>query len=193
MGERPNLSPEHFEILVVRELRKSGLDVSALSLHRRVTLPDDERGYVLELKGAVGAPGGARPALIACLQLARTIGASDVAACAAHLHEADLELGLLFGASDFDRGAVQAGEAHGIALFRVVDGRTAFDTSGWGAPGHYPAWLPAYCAQSVGRDPLGEPQYTLLESGRGAGLVSRLGNAASPAAEPRRSGGGPRA
>ena len=186
MPELPDLSPEHFEILVMRELRKTGLEVSALSVHRRVTLTDDERGYLVELKGAVGTPGAARPALIACLRQSRPIGAADLSTFAAHLRETAVEFGLLFGAGDFDRGAVQAAAAHGIALFRVADGRAAFDTSGWGAPGHYPAWLPAYCAQSVASDPVGEPRYTLLESGRGAGLLAELRMA--PAAAPPRPG-----
>src|SRR2546422_8611080 len=56
----------------------------------------------------------------------------------------------------------------------VTDGRTAFDTSGWGPPGHYPAWLPAYCAQAVGRDTLGQVRYQLLESGRGDLIVDQL-------------------
>jgi hypothetical protein len=46
--------------------------------------------------------------------------------------------------------------------------------SGWGTPGHYPAWLPAYCAQSVARDALGQPQYRLLESGQASVIAERL-------------------
>ncbi len=65
-------------------------------------------------------------------------------------------------------------EDSAFPLLRVTDGRTAFDTSGWGTPGHYPAWLPAYCAQSVTRDPLGQPRYELLESGKGGVIVERL-------------------
>ena len=43
MPELPELTPEHFEILVVRELRKVGLDVAELRIHRRATLPEPER------------------------------------------------------------------------------------------------------------------------------------------------------
>src|SRR2546425_11939758 len=88
--------------------------------------------------------------------------------------EADAEGGLLFGAADFDPDALMTAEDSALALLRVTDGRTAFDTSGWGTPGHYPAWLPAYCAQSVTRDPLGQPRYELLESGKGGVIVERL-------------------
>src|SRR5207247_10806565 len=56
MPELPELTPESFEILVVRELRKIGLDVGELRVHRRATLPEPERGYLLELKGGVARP-----------------------------------------------------------------------------------------------------------------------------------------
>jgi len=51
MLELPELTPESFEILAVRELRKVGLEVSPLRVHRRATLPEPERAYLLELKG----------------------------------------------------------------------------------------------------------------------------------------------
>src|SRR5947209_8245285 len=43
MLELPELTPESFEILAVRELRKVGLEVSELRVHRRATLPEHER------------------------------------------------------------------------------------------------------------------------------------------------------
>ncbi len=71
MPELPELTPESFEILVVRELRKIGLDVGELRVHRRATLPEPERGYLLELKGVVSRPPWQRRALIACRARAR--------------------------------------------------------------------------------------------------------------------------
>src|SRR2546428_2016907 len=56
MPELPELTPENFEILVVRELRKVGLDVGELRVHRRATLPQPQLGYLLELKGVVSPP-----------------------------------------------------------------------------------------------------------------------------------------
>jgi hypothetical protein len=81
-----------------------------------------------------------------------------------HLGEAGVEAGILFATAAFDRAALAAAKDARIALLRVTDGRTAFDTSGWGTPGHYPAWLPAYCAQTVGGDVVGDVRYRLLEA-----------------------------
>ena len=174
MLELPELTPEHFEILVMRELRKIGLDVSELRTHRRSMLPEPERGYLLELKGVLRRPDWQRRTLIACRRQQRSIGSVDVELLKEHLKEADVDAGLLFGAADFDPDALTTAEDTALALLRVTDGRTAFDTSGWGTPGHYPAWLPAYCAQYVTRDPLGQPRYELLESGQGGVIVERL-------------------
>src|SRR5436189_6395640 len=174
MPEVPELTPEHFEILVVRELRKIGLEVSALQVHRRATLPEPERGYLLELRGRVSRGAWQRRVLIACRRQETPTGRGQVESFRAHLDEAGAEAGILFSTTDFDQDAVTAAAGRSVALLRVADGRTAFDTSGWGTPGHYPAWLPAYCAQSVTRDPLGQPRYELLESGQGGVIVERL-------------------
>src|SRR6266702_7456258 len=174
MLELPELTPEHFEILVMRELRTIGLDVSELRTHRRSMLPEPERGYLLELKGILRRTDWQRRTLIACRRQQRSIGSVEVESLKEHLKEAEVDAGLLFGAADFDPDALTTAEDTALALLRVTDGRTAFDTSGWGTPGHYPAWLPAYCAQSVTRYPLGRPRYELLQSGQGGVIVERL-------------------
>ena len=173
MLELPELTPESFEILAVRELRKVGLLVSELRIHRCSTLPDPERGYLLELKGVLGRGAEQRRTLIGCLRRQGAIGRSDIEAFKDHLKEAGVEAGILFGAAVFEPEALTAAQDAPLALLRVTDGRTAFDTSGWGTPGHYPAWLPAYCAETVGRDVVGEVRYRLLEAGQ-ADLFTHL-------------------
>ena len=174
MPELPELTPQHFEILVVRELRKAGLDVAELRVHRRVTLPEPERGYLLELSGVLGGATGQHRTLIACRRQLAPIGRAAVESLRDHVTEARAAAGLLFGAAEFEPEAVTAALDADLPLLRVTDGRSAFDTSGWGSPGHYPAWLPVYCAQLVTRDPLGQPQYQLLEPGQGHRLLNHM-------------------
>lgn len=174
MPELPELSPQHFEILVVRELRKVGLDVSELRVHRRATLPEPERGYLLELHGVLGGAAWRPQTLIACRRQQAPIGRAAVESLRDHVKEARAEAGLLFGTADFDADALAAALDDDLALLRVTDGRSAFDTSGWGTPGHYPAWLPAYCAQLVRRDALGQPRYHLLEPGQGDQILHSM-------------------
>jgi len=42
------VTPDYFQILVVRELRKVGFDVGTVRTHRRSELPEPERGFVVE-------------------------------------------------------------------------------------------------------------------------------------------------
>jgi hypothetical protein len=191
MLELPPLTPERFEILVVRELRKVGLEVSELHIHRRATLPEPEQGYLLELAGAVSRPPWRRRVLIACRRQDAPIGRVEVESLRDHLKEAGTAAGILFATTTFHRDALQAAQDGALALLRVTDGRTAFDTSGWGTPGHYPAWLPAYCAQAVSRDPMGQPLYRLLEGGQGDAIVQRLQIEGDRAPTPHVEPGGP--
>src|SRR2546429_7337452 len=129
MPELPELTPEHFEILVVRELRKVGLDVADLRIHRRATLPEPERGYLLELKGVLTGPAGPRQALIACRRQQGVIGRAAVESLPDHVKEAGAAGGVLFRAADFDPGAPGAALGGGVALLPGTGGRSALGTS----------------------------------------------------------------
>src|SRR5438309_7987516 len=134
MLELPELTPESFEILVVRELRKVGLEVSQLRIHRRATLPEPERGYLLELKGVISRAPWQRRVLIACRRQQAPIGRTAVESLRGHLTEAGGEGGIPFGTAAFGPDGLAAVQDGPLALLRVRGRRTAFDTSGWGTP-----------------------------------------------------------
>lgn len=166
MSDLPALTPENFEILVVRELRKVGFDTPATRVHRRSELPEPDHGFVLELMLPVSWSGGSWRALVVCRRQNGLVERDVIEAVQAQLPEVRADVALVFAIPDFSAGAVAAAQERGVALFRVVDGRSAFDMSGWSTPGHYPAWLPAYLAQLVDRDVAGQPRARLLEAGR---------------------------
>ena len=66
MADLPTVTPDYFEILVVRELRKVGFEVGAVRIHRRAELPEPERGFVLELLALLSRPPWTRQVLVAC-------------------------------------------------------------------------------------------------------------------------------
>jgi len=183
--ERPELTADSFEILVVRELRKAGLEVAELSIHRRTTLSESEPALLLELKGVLSRGPWRRRILIACRRQQRPIGRGEVESLEAHVSEAAAEAGVLFATPPFESDALRAAADGSLALLRVTDGRTAFDTGGWGTPSHYPAWLPAYCAQVVIRDPLGQAHYQLLEAGQADLILNQLEPARGAGSSPR--------
>ena len=182
MGDLPALDPETFRILVVRELRKVGLDVGDGRIHRRAELPEPERGFVLELALPLSRSGGGSlwRALVVCRRQSGAVGPDVVESVKARLPAVPADVALVFATSDFAADAVAAAQEAGVALLRVVDGRTALDTSAWseggggGEPGHYPAWLPAYLPQLIDRDLAGQPRARLLESGRADMILDRF-------------------
>src|SRR5438046_10316912 len=97
MLQLPELTPEHFEILVTRELRKIGLDVSELRTHRRSMLPEPDRGYLLELKGVLRRSAWQCRTLIACRRQLSPIGSVEVESRKAPVQEAEREAGALLG------------------------------------------------------------------------------------------------
>jgi hypothetical protein len=89
------------------------------------------------------------------------------------------DVALVFATADFTADAVTAAHEAGIALLRLVDGRSAFDMSGWSTPGHYPAWLPAYLSQLIDRDIAGQPRARLLEAGSADMILDALSSKAT--------------
>ena len=166
MKPLPAMTRESFQILIVRELRKVGFDVGTVRTHRRSELPEPERGFVLELAVPLARAGTRWRALVACRHQAGTLERDVINSVKARLPEVPADVSLVFATADFGTDALAAAREAGVALLRVVDGRTAYDTSGWNDPGHYPAWLPAYLAQVVDRDVTREPRARLLEAGR---------------------------
>ncbi len=173
MADLPTVTPDYFEILVVRELRKVGFDVGAVRIHRRAELPEPERGFVLELLALLSRPPWTRQVLIACRRQEAPIARDVVDSLKARLKDAAAEVALVFSTVEFAPDALAAAREAGVGLLRVVDGHSVFDASGWGPSGHYPAWLPAYLAQVVDRDGAGEVRSRLLEAGKAALILEQ--------------------
>ena len=133
MPQLPKVTPEYFEILVLRELRKMGLALGEPRILRRSELPEPEQGFVLEL----AIPIDGKPSLVICRAQQRSLG-NDV------IESASADLAFVFSTAEFTAEAVAGAETRGVVLLRVVDGRTLFD-----AQEHCPSWLPAYMAQRV--------------------------------------------
>ena len=88
MADLPTVTPNYFEILVVRELRKVGFEVGAVRIHRRAELPEPERGFVLELLALLSRPPWTRQVLIACRRQEAPIAREVVDSLKARLKDA---------------------------------------------------------------------------------------------------------
>src|SRR6266699_1885810 len=145
MAQPPDVTPDYFEILVVRELRKAGLEVTEPRVHRRTELPEPERGFLLELLVWLGRNTWQKRALIACRRQVGAIGAEAVETLTPHLAEAQAEVGLLFATAPFTPQGLAAGDEQGLALVQLVD-----------------------------RVPAGQPRSRLLEAGQADIILERL-------------------
>jgi len=174
VSDLPAVTPDYFQILVVRELRKVGFDVGQPRVHRRSELPEPERGFVLELQIPLSRPGSTWRADAVCRHQSGSVGRDVVESVRDRLPGIPADVALVFATADFTADAVTAAQEAGIALLRLVDGRSAFDMSGWSTPGHYPAWLPAHLSQLIDRDIAGQSRARLLEAGRADMILDRL-------------------
>jgi len=165
------MTPEYFEILVLRELRKVGFEVGQPRVHRRSELPEPERGFVLELVIPLSAAAATQRALVVCRRQVGPVARDVVESAKARLADASADAAIIFATADFTPDGLVAATEAGVALLRVADGREVFTANGWGdgtggVPDHYPAWLPAHIAQLVDRDAAGEPRLRVLDAGR---------------------------
>lgn len=172
MSELPRITPEYFQILVVRELRKAGFEVGDVRVSRRSELREPERGFVVELMAPLARGGWHKRALIACRRQESPVRRDVVEDLGTRLAEA--EVGVLFATAGFHEEAVAAAQQAGVALLRVIDGRKAYDVGGYGTPGHYPAWLPAHTVEVVDREAGGQIRARLLEPGGGGGGAAMI-------------------
>src|SRR2546426_10819925 len=92
----PPVTPDYYEILVVRELRKVGLEVADLRIHRRTELPEPERGFLLELRAGLSRGEWRRTGLIVCRRQEGPVGAEAVEGVAGRRAQARGAGGLLF-------------------------------------------------------------------------------------------------
>lgn len=174
MVDRPEVTPDYFEILVVRELRKTGLEVTEARIHRRTELAEPEQGFLMELIVLLRCNTWQKRALIACRRQVGAVGVDAIDDLARRRAEAKAEVGVVFATAEFTPSAVAAGHDRGIVLLRVVDARIVFDAGGWGAAGHYPSWLPAHLVQLVDLDSAGQVRARLLEAGQANIIVEQI-------------------
>src|SRR5213592_3550100 len=101
MADLPTVTPDYFEILVVRELRKVGFDVGAVRTHRRSELPEPERGFVFELAVPLTRGGATWRALVACRHQTGAVEREVIESIKSRLPEVPADAGLVFATSDF--------------------------------------------------------------------------------------------
>src|SRR2546422_9946326 len=125
VSELPAVTPEYFQILVVRELRKVGFDLGTVRIHRRSELPEPERGFVLELVVPLAQGSGTWRALVACRHQTGAVDREVVESVKAPLPQVPAEAGLVFAPAAFSTHAPAAARGAGMGPPRGADGPAA--------------------------------------------------------------------
>lgn len=175
MSDPQPLAPDQFGIVVLRELRKAGFHASPLRRERRSSLPGEEGAYRIDYQLTLAGPDADAPieVLIECRRQAAAAGKSEVEALRERAEENEIKAAMLFASSGYSKeGAVHA-RTHGIALFRVADGRAAWTRSAWGGP-TAPSWIPEFMLELAGLGPAGDVRYDLILAGHAGKVRGRL-------------------
>jgi hypothetical protein len=143
-----SITPDAYEILVGRELRRIGIEPVQL---RRVNVMHsyDHGEYGFDLQGRLEAYGRRWSVLIECHNRPLAVESSDVSALRTRADNARAASAVLFTTSGIDAGALAAARADAIPLLRVVDAQTALMATGVIQAGQLPAWLPEYTIELV--------------------------------------------
>lgn len=179
MGDPRSLLPHEVEIFVVRELRKAGLEPTAVKVRERTQPTRGGGDYVVELSCGLRIGDTERVVLIECRNERAPVTATLIEALQAKLPEAKAQHAMMFSTAGFEPNAIRAARTVGIPVLAVADGKTAFARSPWGMAGDPPAWVPEYMAELVDLDQLGQPRHELLAAGGGKRILDRF--ASSPA------------
>jgi len=179
MSDPRRIRPDEVEIVVARELRKAGVQLTGLAAlverGRRSPEPNDTSQYVMEL----GGPG----LLVEFRNEASLAGADVVRALAQRPAErpaardapkrllptpdappaaAPGELRVLVSTTGFEPAAVVEAKTLGMPLLRVADGQAAFRRSQWAMGEQPPAWVPEYMAELADIGPDNAVRYDLI-------------------------------
>ena len=174
MGDPRSLLPHEVEIFVVRELRKAGLEPSAVKVRERTSSKRSD-DYVVELTCALRIGDADASVLIACRNQPAPVTPAIVEALHTRLPELKVKHGMVFSTSGFEPNAIRTARALGIPVLAVADGKTAFARSPWGMAGDPPAWVPEYMAELVDVDVMGEPRHELLAAGGSRKIIEAFG------------------
>lgn len=146
MGDVGSITADAFEILVVRELRKAGIEPVQV---RRQALHSSEPGFAFDLVARLECYGHRWRALIECSNHPRPVSAEDVSALRDRADKAHLVSALLCTTAAYAPEAVARGDLLRVALLRVVDAHHAASNAGWLQPGQLPAWAPEFKLELV--------------------------------------------
>jgi restriction system protein len=138
------LTPDAFEQLVASTLKKQGVGLKEFAVRHLDPVIGLDGEYTIDVTARFEALGGDFLVLIECKQQQRAVERDVVQVLHDKIRSVGAQKGMLFSTSGFQRGALEYARVHGIALVRVADGRTSYETRALEPIRSYPSWVPRY-------------------------------------------------
>jgi restriction system protein len=164
-NEEPiELTPEQFEREVRKILQKSNANLKAFEVNHREKIPGAEGIYEIDVTARFEALGAEYLTLIECKHQKNPIKREVVQILHDKIRTTGAHKGMIFATTTFQRGAIEYASAHGIALVRMVEGKTSYETKAFGIAAEPPPWanIPPYVGYFYSLTDEGDKRYTLV-------------------------------
>ncbi|SEA49274.1 restriction system protein [Desulfuromusa kysingii] len=135
------MNPTEFELWVKSLLESSGEQLKDLQFLHDEKIENRDGTFQIDVTARFKAFGGDYLLLIECKHHKNPIKREIVQALRDKVSVLGAQKGMIFATVGFQKGAIQYARQHGIALVRVADGKTSYETRS--ADGHHepPSWV----------------------------------------------------
>ncbi|MBD9478868.1 restriction endonuclease [Pseudoxanthomonas sp. PXM02] len=135
------LTPRQFELAVkgILDAACGGLESYESKHLEKFSASDGD--YEIDVTARFNALGANFLVLVECKHHKRKIERQDVQVLDARIRSMNAHKGMIFSTSGFQAGAISYADEHGIALVRLVDGKSNWFTKSYGSEVPPPPWV----------------------------------------------------
>ena len=160
-----DLSPVQFEREVKSILQRANANLKEFKVKHLEKLQGTEGEYEIDITVRFEALGATYLTLVECKHQKNPIKREIVQILQDKIRTTGAHKGMIFATSTFQRGAIEYASAHGIALVRMIEGKTSYETKSlYGRPIEPPPWanIPSYVGYLCSLTKEGHIQNTLV-------------------------------
>ncbi len=158
------LTPKKFEREVKAMLEKASANLKAFEAKHLEKVRGLEGDYEIDVTARFEALGVDYLTLIECKHQKNPVKRETVQILYDKIRTTGAHKGMIFATTTFQRGAIEYATAHGIALVRVAEGKTLYETKAFGISPEPPPWanIPPYVGYFTSLTDEGNIQHTLV-------------------------------
>jgi restriction system protein len=158
------LTPKQFEHEIRAIIEKSKASLKSFEAKHLEKLRSPEGVYEIDVTARFEALGAEYLTLIECKHQRNPVKREAVQVLYDKVRATGAHKGMLFATTTFQRGAIEYAKAHGIALIRMIEGKTSYETRAYGISPEPPPWvnIPPYVGYFVSLSNEGNIQHTLV-------------------------------